>query len=332
MRKLLLLAIVLSTIISNCFADIERRSAIDVGSGGTKIAIADVDTDTHEIIDILLETSFPVPYQTALDKSYDGTFDRETMDQGIKVFKEIQELLIEYEVKKTVAIATSAFRKSNNGHAFALEIQNETGIPLEIIPQRKEGEIAYYSALAIGGFDSQAAIVWDIGTGSLQITTAGDSENLIVYMGEQMGSVAFKNYVIAAVQENDVEDTESPNPINEEDWRLADSYARAFARKATPLIKEKIKNNAPILGIGRLFYHSIRPIAKNPDVITRNDLRNYINTSLNKSDEELNNPYANVDVTNCILTLAVMKALHIQEIRPIDTTSTKGLLIMEETL
>lgn len=139
-----------------------------------------------------------------------------------------------------------------------------------------------------------------------------------------MGSVAFKSYIIDAIQDKE---TETPNPISEDELKMADSYARAFGRKAYPLIKEKIQEGKPILGIGRLFYNSIRPLAAEGDVINRKGLRKFIEESLNKSDEELDNPFAHVDVSNCILTLAIMKALHIQEVTAIETTTTRGMLI-----
>lgn len=308
-------------------ADIERRAAIDIGSGGTKVAIADVDTETNQIIQIHLDTSFPVPYQASLDKSHDGTFDLETQALGLKTFKTIKELTEQYQVQKIVAVATSAFRKANNSKEFVAKIKHETNIHVAIIPQREEGEIAYFSALASGEFNPNEAVVWDIGTGSLQMTTSNENEGLTVYMGEQMGSVAFKNYIIAALQENDLEEIDSPNPITEDDLKAADSYARAFGRKAYPLIKQKIKNTGSVIGIGRLFFYSIRPHAAENGVITRSGLRKYIEESLNKTDEELNDPFAFVDVSNCILTLAIMKSLHIHEIHPVETTSTKGLLI-----
>mgnify|MGYP000140159880 CR=1 FL=1 len=312
-------------------ADIERRSAIDIGSGGTKVAIADVDTESNQIIEILLDTSFPVPYQASLDISEDGTFDLETKELGMKTFKEIKELTSLYEVEKIAAVATSAFRKSNNSKSFIAEVKKQTGIDIKIIPQREEGEIAYSSALASGEFNPEETIVWDIGTGSLQIaTTNAANDDLTIYMGEQMGSVAFKNYIISAVQENDLEEVASPNPMSEDDLKMADSYARAFGRKAYPIIKQKIQNQATVVGIGRLFYNSIRPIASEDGIITRSGLRNFIQNSLNKTDEELNNPYSSVDVSNCILTLAIMKSLHIQEILPVETTTTRGLLILPE--
>ncbi len=325
-KNIFLLLFLSFTLLTNVQAGVERRAAIDIGSGGTKVAIADIDTDTNQIIGMIFDKSFSVPYQASLDKSQDGTFDQQTKELGLKTFKEIKDLTNQHEVSKIVAIATSAFRKSNNSKQFVSDVLKETEINIQIIPQREEGEIAFFSALANGEFNSDEVIVWDIGTGSLQMTTKNANEGLTVYMGEQMGSVAFKSYIIDTVQDHE-EETNTPNPMSEEHLKMADSYARAFGRKAYPIIKEKIQNQAPIIGIGRLFYHSIRPLAAEGNVITRDGLRNFIRSSLNKTDEELNNPFANVDVSNCILTLAIMKALHIQEIYPVETTTTRGLLI-----
>lgn len=327
MKQICLTILFILSALTQVNADVERRAAIDIGSGGTKVAIADVDTETNQIVQTVLDTSFPVPYQASLDKSVDGTFDQETKALGLKTFKEIKTTADQHQVQKIVAIATSAFRKANNSKGFISEIEKESGIKVQIIPQKEEGEIAFFSALASGEFDSKEVVVWDIGTGSLQMTTTNASGDLTVYMGEQMGSVAFKNYIISSVQDKDIEDTTSPNPISEENLKTADSYARGFGRRAYPIIKQKIQNQGTVIGIGRLFYHSIRPLAAEGDVITRSGLRKFIDEALNKTDEELNNPFAHVDVTNCILTLAIMKALHIQEILPVETTTTKGLLI-----
>lgn len=53
------------------------------------------------------------------------------------------------------AIATSAFRKAVNAKEFTEQVQAQTGIFIQIIPQKQEGEIAYFSALATGEFDAQ---------------------------------------------------------------------------------------------------------------------------------------------------------------------------------
>lgn len=328
MKNYIKLILLLLLFFNQANAEIERRAAIDVGSGGTKLAIADIDTESNRIINLICEESFAVPYQASLDKSHDGTFDEETKTLGLRTFQKIKEITNQHQVQRIAAVATSAFRKANNGSSFIKDVEHQTQIKVNIIPQREEGEIAFFSALATGEFAPEEVVVWDIGTGSLQITTQNESKDLTVYMGEQMGSVAFKSYIIDIIQDEDLEEIETPNPISDNDLIAADKYARAFGRKAYPIIKEKIKISGQVVGIGRLFYNSIRPLAASEDnVITRSGLRNYIQNSLNKTDEEINNPFAHVDVSNCILTLAIMKALHIQEVIPVETTSTKGILV-----
>ena len=245
----------------------------------------------------------------------------------MKTLKEIKALADQFQVRKIAAIATSALHKANNAKEFVSDVKQQTDIRVQVIPQWEEGEIAFFSALATGEFNPDGAVVWDIGTGSLQITTANNDQGLTVYMGEQMGSMAFKNYIVSVLQDKDLEDANTPNPMSEEDVKKADSFARAFGRGAYPLIKQKIKAQSRVIGIGPLFYHSIRPLASENDIITRSALRKFIEGTLNKTDAELNNPFAHVDVTNCLLTLAIMKSLHIQEIHPIETTTTRGLLV-----
>lgn len=323
---------IVSVILTLCFlsslqADIEKRAVIDIGSGSTKVLMAEVDTETNAILTTLFADSFAVPYQASLELSSDGSFGHDVKTRGIEVFEKIKEIANSHQIEKIVAVATSAFRKSNNAREYVREVRERTQIDIQIIPQREEGEIAFFSALAAGGGNRDDLVVWDIGTGSLQMTVANENGSLVVYMGEQMGSVAFKSYIIDVIQDKELDDDSSPNPVSEEDLKAADSYVRAFARKAYPLIKEKIGRSGTVVGIGRLFYHSIRPLAAEDGVITRKGLRTYIVNALYKSDDELNNPFAHVDVSNCILALAIMKALHIHEIIPVEATSTQGLLI-----
>lgn len=308
---------------------IERRAAIDVGSGSTKFSIADVDTSSQKIVKVILDTSFAVPYQAALESSYDGNFDAEIRSLGIKTFLNIKEIAQGYQVQKIVAVATAAFRSAANGIEFAEEIFDSTGIDIQIISQKEEGDLAFASALAvINDQDAEEIVVWDIGTGSVQMSTLLSDENITVFKGE-LGSVPFKNYIIDVIQEKDSRLVKSPNPMTEDEYAMADRAARALARKAYPVIKDKISSQNMVIGIGRLFYHSLFPLVGKDGVITRKELRTFINSSLGKTDKELNDSFAHVNVSNCILVLAFMKALHIHEIAIADTTTTKGLLAFD---
>ena len=305
---------------------IERRAAIDVGSGGTKVCIADVDAKTQQIVQVLFEESFAVPYQAYLETAEEACFNEEIQQRGLQTFVEIKEILDQYEVTKVAAVATEAFRKAANGVEFANRVAETTGVPLKVITQKEEGAIAFYSASTTSGSAPEELLIWDIGTGSFQIAAADQDEDLLVYM-QSMGSVPFKNYIIRDIQGKDPSVVKSPNPMTEEEWLRADAKARELGRKAYPELKKQIRDlDGSIVGIGRLFANSVKPIGNTPGVITRDDLRSFIRSCLNKTDEELGDPYANVNLSNCILVLGVMKALHIHEIQIVETTSTKGLL------
>lgn len=308
---------------------VERRATIDVGSGGTKVLIADVNVNTQEIVNVIFENSFSVPYQASLEKSADGHFDAEVKEQGLQVFHQIKTLLNNHQVQKVSAVATEAFRKSTNGCSFANSIHHETGIPLHIISQEQEGILAFNSAIAVSKVNVEKAIVWDIGTGSFQMTTKKENEFNIFTKG--LGSVPFKNHIIDQIQGKDPSAITTPNPLSQEDYKKAGCFARWLAKKADPNLKAKIKmSDVEIIGIGRLFLKSVLPHVSQDSTITRKELRNFIRSSLGKMDQDLNNPFAHVDVPNCIQVLETMKALHIHKISVVNTTATQGMMIGSE--
>jgi exopolyphosphatase/guanosine-5'-triphosphate,3'-diphosphate pyrophosphatase len=309
-------------------SDIERRAVIDVGSGSTKFCIADVDIKTQSVVKIILNESYAVPYQASLEASDDYTFSREVRETGIQTFTKINALCEEHNVQKVTAVATEAFRKSMNGESFAKEIYDRTCIPLRIITQKEEGAIAYYSAASlVKDRPQEDLIVWDIGTGSYQITMENKDKELSVFMGN-VGSVPFKNYIIDVVQN---QDSSSPSatlhPFTEEDHIAADRYARALARQAFPNIKHQIsEKDGKVVGVGRLFTNSLLPFSEDPEKITRADLRKYITSCYGKTKEDLNNPFSEADLANATLALGFMKALHIQEIHALSAATSQGML------
>lgn len=320
--------IVLKThVISGEYGDkkVERRAVIDVGSGGTKVLIVDVDVETCEIVNIVLEKTVPVPYQAALEKSEDKCFDELVQSQGLDAFQSIKQLLDEHEVEAVRAIATEAFRKAKNGSEFANKVYESTGIPLKIISQKDEGLIAYDSALAVTHGDPKQTIVWDIGTGSFQITMKHEDGQYEVF-DKGLGAVPFKNEILENIQHTD---PKNPSVMTSEEYKQAGRFARRLARQASRDAKLKIKSkDVEIVGIGRLFQNSVYPVAGEDGTITRAGLRHYVRGVMDGSIEiNPNDPYAYADFTNSIQVLEVMKALHIQEINIVNTASTKGLAV-----
>jgi exopolyphosphatase/guanosine-5'-triphosphate,3'-diphosphate pyrophosphatase len=308
--------------------NLERRAVVDVGSGSTKFCIADVDQKTNRIAKILLNESYAVPYQASLEASEDHTFGEEVRTQGIKAFTKIQGLCQEYGVQKTTAVATEAFRKSQNAASFAAEVLAKTSLSLKIIPQQEEGAIAFSSVSSQDHkIPLEQLVVWDIGTGSYQLTVKGKEEEVCVSMGS-VGSVPFRNYIKEQIQHKDPSES-ILYPFSQEDYLASDRYARSLARKTYAEVKERIRSReGEVVGVGRLFLNSLLPHAESQE-ITRADLRNYIRDSLGRPKEEFDDPFAEVDLANATLVLGFMKSLGIHRIKPVNAATLQGMLIYQ---
>ncbi len=191
----------------------EIRAALDIGSGATNLKIAKVDPQTDKIVTQIFEKSIPVPYQKHLEQSSNTTFDQEVRDQGIRAIKALKEIAETYQVKKIVAVATAAFRKATNAEQFAHEIEQQTGVQVRIINQDEEGILAFRGALAVTSIQPQQAVVWDIGGGSMQLTTLSNEGTYLVEKGKT-ASIPFKNDVIQKIEHKDLKATPSPNPLS----------------------------------------------------------------------------------------------------------------------
>lgn len=97
-------------------------------------------------------------------------------------------------VDKVYAFATAAVRRAKNGVAFAKLLENETGVPVEIVSGELEAEIGIKGALNgkdggvidIGGASTEIAVVKNgvkiygksVPTGAVTLTTACGSDEL----------------------------------------------------------------------------------------------------------------------------------------------------------
>jgi exopolyphosphatase/guanosine-5'-triphosphate,3'-diphosphate pyrophosphatase len=306
----------------------EIRAAMDIGSGATNLKIAKVDPTTDKIIAILFEKSIPVPYQKHLEQSTNNTFDQQVMDEGISAIKALKQVADEYHVKKVVGVATAAFRQSSNAEDFANQIKEKTGVPVRIINQDEEGILAFRGALALTSVDPNHAVVWDIGGGSMQLTTLSDEGTYLVEKGKT-ASVPFKNYVIENIQHKDLSKTQTPNPMNREELQAAIQYAENLAQSSTdPYIKAKIiKENTHVLAVGNLFNIGMKGMVESSHV-KRDALEKATFLWVGKTDEELpgKGAIAEVAVTNPAMVLGYMEGLHIKQVDTVDVNNADGAL------
>lgn len=314
---------------STVFAsDTVIRAAIDIGSGATKLRVAEVNLKTQKIERILANESYAVPYQEELEKSPTQTFNEIVMQQGIDALKKSKEVAKKYNAEKVIAIATAAFRKAKNVDYFIDRIQQETGVEVVVIDQDLEGKLSFEAASAQSDTDPTDLVVWDIGGGSIQLTSVDRHGNYTIYRGIE-ASVPFKNYCIGQIQLKNPEDVKTPNPMTREQIMCAEEHARDVATEVNRFFKRKIQYpNTVVIGVGNIFAYRIYPLVGNQNKFNRTTLEKAVEELENQTDEHVGgDAFANVAITNPILVLGFMKTLGIEDMQILDINGADGALL-----
>lgn len=305
----------------------ELRAALDIGSGATNLKIAKIDPKTNKIISQIFDKSIPVPYQKHLEQSADNTFDQAVMDQGLQAIKELKQTAENYHVKKVIAVATAAFRQAANAPQFAKEIEQQTGVQVRIINQDEEGILAFRGALALTPAEPEKTVVWDIGGGSMQLTTLTEAGTYLVEKGKT-ASIPFKNGIIEEIQHKNLKAMQSPNPMSPEDIQSSLHYAGSLALQTDPYVITKIQRpGTQMLAVGSLFNYGILPLVDNKKIASAGELEQAVMKMANKTDAELpGGALVEVAVSNPVLVLGYMKALKIPQVEVVKVNNADGAL------
>jgi hypothetical protein len=137
----------------------QRRASIDMGSGATKLMVADVDVRTNRIVRTLYGSERLCSYSLASKQTPDGSLTDEVMEIGMRVLLELRRIARDLMapgslppdtavVPEIAAIATEVFRKAPNGAAFLARVHAETGIRVHPVTQSMEAELGFLTAAA----------------------------------------------------------------------------------------------------------------------------------------------------------------------------------------
>lgn len=329
MQRYVFLAILLCLVVSWTVAqqpEIVRRAVFDIGSGSTKMLVADVNVKTGMIVKTIHEEAEQVSYKLDLDKSKDNRFSQEIRDQGVLMLAKMKWSAIQKNATQFSGVATEAFRKAANGEEFATYITRVLGIYVTIIPQEKEAILGFYAATADEEKKSDC-VVWDIGGGSMQITAQVNNQ-FEIYQGK-LASQSLATYIIEKIQKKDIKVVSSPNPISQKDYENALNYVKDEAFTLKPALVSKLNNpNTQILGIGGVHYYSVRPqINKESKGYTLEELNKTLAKQLGKTDAEIGGQYASTEVGNLILVKGFMEALKIGKVKTKKANIAHGMLL-----
>lgn len=306
--------------------DVRIRAAIDIGMGGPKLRIAEVDLKTNKLLKLLHEELYFVNFYDSLLENEDQNLSAEAMKQGLEAIEEAVARAKSLNAEEIVMIAAAAFRVAANGARFAAEIQERTGIPVHIVDQILEGKLAFLGASAKMGIDPDRLAIWDVGGGNMQFVSKM-SDGTYLFSGSDTGSGAFKDWIIEKVQRRNR--SSSPNPMSAEEISEAQAHAYSLSNWVDEAMREKIgRPGTAVVGVGSVFARGIRKIVGNKDRFLIEDLEKFVLGLAGKNDEDLGGgDFAAWEGANAILVFGVMQNLNLQELEIANVNNADGALI-----
>lgn len=303
------------------------RAAIDIGMGGPKLQVAEVDPTAGKIVRMLHTQRYFVNFHEDLSQNGNHQLSPAIMEAGRKAFCEAVNQAQSCGADGIVAIATAAFRLSANGEQFAKALQEETGIQVHIIDQDLEGKLTFQAALSKMDIEAEHLVVWDVGGGSIQFVSSSTDGSLCVDCGKE-GCGAFADFIVGNIQKRDPKIAQTPNPMSSEDIVQARAHAHQLAQKVGSVFKEKIQDpRTTVVGAGSVFGYGISTLVGKKNPFSVEDLTTIVRNLAGKTDADLGGgDYAFCEGSNAILVLGFMQALKVRKMNIINVNNADGAL------
>ena len=145
-------------------------AAIDIGSNAARLLITEVVIDEKGFTQFNKLNLIRVPLRLGFDVFDTGSISKQKRAMMMQTMKAFQHLINAYEVKHTIACATSAMRDAKNATDIIRKIKLETGIEIEIISGDFEAQIVYENHFAEKLDNEHSYLYIDVGGGSTEIS------------------------------------------------------------------------------------------------------------------------------------------------------------------
>ncbi len=300
------------------------------------IAVFDIGTNSiHMLVaEIHPDLSFEVlGHEKDTTRLGDGSFEshrlkKSTMQRALGVIDRFYKIAKASDVKKYIAVATSAVRDARNGREFIRDIYRRTGIRAEVISGKEEARLIELAARSSVETRGQKALVVDIGGGSVELI-----------LGDGKKHSYLESFPLGVARLSDLFLHKDP-PTENELKDLEDHIEKTIKKAARAIRKQRfsmvIGTAGTLINLASMVYEeeASRPLdLVNHFELKRNRLEkiheNLIRTPLK---ERLNFPgldpkRADIIVAGSVLTLTLMRLLRIDEITLSDRGIREGMIL-----
>eukprot|EP00667_Euglena_gracilis_P017796 EG_transcript_18796 len=297
------------------------RAAFDIGSGMTKLLVAEVDVQpAHTALTrILLSDDTEIMLRRDLLQQPGG--GRPAFSAAIQA--QLYDQLAAYKrtarslgATQFAAVATAAFRETSNGDALLDRIRNGLAIPVAVISQAMEGQLGFFTASVVcPDAPPEQLVVWDSGGGSFQVTTLykGDVEMYGAAVGSSVATVA----LVEAVQGHPYAG-QSPNPVALDEAEALHEYLLDRLPEPPIWLRAKVlQQDVVVVGIGgssSIFNLALQVIGHQE--FTAQEVWTHVRFLVNQTDAQLSwYPQRDMVLPKLVLMAAVMRKCGIPRVR-----------------
>jgi exopolyphosphatase / guanosine-5'-triphosphate,3'-diphosphate pyrophosphatase len=150
-----------------------RVAALDLGTNSFHLLVADVHRDGH--LEPLVREKEMLRLGDVVSKH--GSIPPAAADQAIATVRRFRLLADAAGATELLAKATSAIRRASNGADLVDRIEEETGVPVDVISGHEEARLIFNAIRASVVLDPAPAICFDLGGGSLEVMV-GDARGM----------------------------------------------------------------------------------------------------------------------------------------------------------
>ncbi|MFP1722654.1 Ppx/GppA phosphatase family protein [Lonsdalea quercina] len=311
---------------------IETRAGFDIGSGTTKAMVAEVDVCHGILGNVLYQGEQPVGYNADLARSLNGELSPAIANEGLATLQSLLHAVNQWHPTRISGVATEVFRSASNGEQVIADFERNTGLSIKVLSQEQEALLGFLSAKATlnqPALSNSDILVWDIGGGSMQMTSfepINGHLRPVVYLGK-LAAVSLKDMIIDVFQNKDLRAVTSPNPVGDQ----VPMILRFIRFYATTHVRPEIRLAAArklVIGIGGVHSYSISgQLGTGRNSYRLEELKNIIGKKSLMDDSQLQGKYKATDVTNLLLVEGFMEALDIAEVHVVKASLIQGVLL-----
>ncbi len=148
--------------------------AIDIGSNAMRAALA--VRDLHNDLEII--DNFRFPLRLGEDVFQKGKVSSKKIQSMDEAFKNLSDIIKEYNISHVKAVATSALRDASNGKEVCQIINEKYKIKIKIISGLEEAKLVQDAIESNLDLKNKKALFIDIGGGSTEIVVLNDKKSL----------------------------------------------------------------------------------------------------------------------------------------------------------